>query len=159
VSPARKSRVHGTCEIPSRGIGGMRLAFEANRCKCVFSCDWDKYVRQTYEANFGVAPPASILLPSRGGVRDANQAFADSCGLVRGGAASRTTSCQLGFDLGDDLSVMRRNSFGFLDAGTLLNSAVFRASNQVALFVQDRIVPSMLTLSKAIENLPSIVPC
>ena len=42
------------------GIGGMRLAFEANRCKCVFSCDWDKYARQTYEANFGEAPSGDI---------------------------------------------------------------------------------------------------
>jgi site-specific DNA-cytosine methylase len=141
------------------GIGGMRLAFEANRCKCVFSCEWDKYARQTHEANFGVALPGGILLLLLGGDRDANQAFADSGGLARGGTASRKRSCQLGFDLGDDLLVMRRNSFGFLDAGTLLNSAVFRTSNQVVLFVQDRIVPSMLPLSKTLENLPSIVPC
>ena len=48
------------------GIGGMRLAFEANRCKCVFSSDWDKYARQTYEANFHETPAGDIrqLLPT-----------------------------------------------------------------------------------------------
>jgi DNA (cytosine-5)-methyltransferase 1 len=29
------------------GIGGMRLAFEAADCECVFSSDWDKYAKLT----------------------------------------------------------------------------------------------------------------
>jgi DNA (cytosine-5)-methyltransferase 1 len=42
------------------GIGGMRIAFERARGKCVFSSDWDKYARQTYEANFGEVPVGDI---------------------------------------------------------------------------------------------------
>jgi DNA (cytosine-5)-methyltransferase 1 len=32
------------------GIGGTRLGFEAAGARLVFSCDWDKYARVTYEA-------------------------------------------------------------------------------------------------------------
>jgi DNA (cytosine-5)-methyltransferase 1 len=42
------------------GIGGFRLAFEQAGGKCVFSCDWDKYSRLTYEANFGESPYGDI---------------------------------------------------------------------------------------------------
>ena len=35
------------------GIGGMRLAFEAAGGKCVFTSEWNKFSRQTYQANFG----------------------------------------------------------------------------------------------------------
>jgi DNA (cytosine-5)-methyltransferase 1 len=42
------------------GIGGMRLAFERAKGRCVFSSDWDKYARQTYAANFGENPVGDI---------------------------------------------------------------------------------------------------
>lgn len=42
------------------GIGGMRLAFEANGGTCVFSSEWDKYAQKTYEANFGEMPFGDI---------------------------------------------------------------------------------------------------
>ena len=42
------------------GIGGVRLGFESAGCKCVLSCDWDKYAQKTYEANFGEKPIADI---------------------------------------------------------------------------------------------------
>lgn len=42
------------------GIGGMRLAFETNYAKCVFSSDWDKYAQKTYHANFGEIPFGDI---------------------------------------------------------------------------------------------------
>lgn len=42
------------------GIGGFRLAFERAGCRPVFSCDWDKYAQQTYEANFGEKPAGDI---------------------------------------------------------------------------------------------------
>ena len=38
------------------GIGGLRLGVEAANGKCVFTCEWDKYSRKTYEANFQDAP-------------------------------------------------------------------------------------------------------
>lgn len=38
------------------GIGGMRLGFESAGGECVYTCEWDKYCRQTYERNFGVDP-------------------------------------------------------------------------------------------------------
>jgi DNA (cytosine-5)-methyltransferase 1 len=39
------------------GIGGMRKAFEAVGGQCVATCEWDKYARQTYSANFAVDHP------------------------------------------------------------------------------------------------------
>lgn len=42
------------------GIGGIRLAFEAARCSCVFSSEWDKYAQVTYRAFFGETPEGDI---------------------------------------------------------------------------------------------------
>jgi DNA (cytosine-5)-methyltransferase 1 len=42
------------------GIGGIRLAFQANGGKCVFSSEWDTYAKKTYEANFGKVPFGDI---------------------------------------------------------------------------------------------------
>ena len=42
------------------GIGGMRLAFEANGGRCVYSNEWNKYCQQTYFANFGEVPDGDI---------------------------------------------------------------------------------------------------
>jgi DNA (cytosine-5)-methyltransferase 1 len=42
------------------GIGGFRIAFERAGCNCVFSCDWDKFSQNTYEANFGERPHGDI---------------------------------------------------------------------------------------------------
>ena len=42
------------------GIGGTRLAFEANGGRCVFSSEWDKYCQKTYFANFGELPNGDI---------------------------------------------------------------------------------------------------
>lgn len=42
------------------GIGGFRLAFEAAGGECVWSCDWDKHSRITYEANFGETPHGDV---------------------------------------------------------------------------------------------------
>lgn len=38
------------------GIGGMRLAFEAQGGRCVFTSEWDPYARKTYAANFKDTP-------------------------------------------------------------------------------------------------------
>lgn len=38
------------------GIGGLRFGVEAIGGRCVFSCERDKFSRQTYEANFGDGP-------------------------------------------------------------------------------------------------------
>lgn len=38
------------------GIGGLRLGVEAVGGRCVFTCERDKYSRQTYEANFKDGP-------------------------------------------------------------------------------------------------------
>ena len=42
------------------GIGGMRLAFEAADCECLFSSDWDKHAQITYQKNFGEIPEGDI---------------------------------------------------------------------------------------------------
>ena len=42
------------------GIGGMRIAFEANGGNCLYSNEWNKYCQQTYFANFGEQPDGDI---------------------------------------------------------------------------------------------------
>lgn len=42
------------------GIGGFRVAFQKQGGKCVFSSEWNKYAKRTYEANFGEVPFGDI---------------------------------------------------------------------------------------------------
>ena len=42
------------------GIGGFRLAFQNAGGKCIFSSEWDKFAKKTYEANFGEVPFGDI---------------------------------------------------------------------------------------------------
>lgn len=42
------------------GIGGIRLAFQKNGGKCVFTSEWDKFAQKTYGANFGELPYGDI---------------------------------------------------------------------------------------------------
>lgn len=48
------------------GIGGIRLAYQNLGGKCVFSSEWDKFAKKTYEANFGEVPFGDIrLIPEK----------------------------------------------------------------------------------------------
>src|SRR5690606_5339614 len=38
------------------GIGGIRMAFEKQGGRCVFTAEWDEYARKTYAANFHDGP-------------------------------------------------------------------------------------------------------
>lgn len=42
------------------GIGGFRLSAQKNNGKCVFSSEYDKFAKQTYEYNFGEVPFGDI---------------------------------------------------------------------------------------------------
>lgn len=42
------------------GIGGIRKGFEDENTKSVFSCEWDKFAQQTYEANYNEKPNGDI---------------------------------------------------------------------------------------------------
>ena len=42
------------------GIGGIRMGFEDENTKCVFSSEWDKFAAMTYEANYGEKPYGDI---------------------------------------------------------------------------------------------------
>lgn len=42
------------------GIGGIRLAFQNQGGKCVFTSEWDKFAKKTYDANFGEVPFGDI---------------------------------------------------------------------------------------------------
>lgn len=44
------------------GIGGIRLGFESQGVKCVFSSEWDKYAQDMYENHFGERPFGDINL-------------------------------------------------------------------------------------------------
>ncbi|MFZ4544727.1 MAG: DNA (cytosine-5-)-methyltransferase [Saprospiraceae bacterium] len=42
------------------GIGGIRLAYQNQGGKCVFTSEWDKFAKKTYEINFGEVPFGDI---------------------------------------------------------------------------------------------------
>jgi DNA (cytosine-5)-methyltransferase 1 len=42
------------------GIGGFRISFQELNGKCVFSSEWNKYAKKTYDANFGEVPFGDI---------------------------------------------------------------------------------------------------
>lgn len=44
------------------GMGGFRLAMEAQGGKCVFSSEWNPYAQKTYFANFGEVPFGDISI-------------------------------------------------------------------------------------------------
>lgn len=52
------------------GIGGIRLAFEENGCKCVFSSEIDDNCQKTYQANFGDTPVGDIRKVKAGDIPD-----------------------------------------------------------------------------------------
>jgi DNA (cytosine-5)-methyltransferase 1 len=52
------------------GIGGFRIAFEKNNCKCVFSSEIDKYARETYYKNFNEYPSGDITRISTSEIPD-----------------------------------------------------------------------------------------
>jgi DNA (cytosine-5)-methyltransferase 1 len=44
------------------GIGGMRLGVESAGGRCIFSCEWDRYARTTYQENFQDGPDHAFPL-------------------------------------------------------------------------------------------------
>lgn len=52
------------------GIGGIRLAYQNNGGKCVFTSEWDTYAKKTYEANFGEVPFGDITQISEKNIPD-----------------------------------------------------------------------------------------
>lgn len=52
------------------GIGGFRIAMQSLGGKCVFSCEWDKFAKKTYVANFGEVPYGDVHLFTDPGVSD-----------------------------------------------------------------------------------------
>lgn len=42
------------------GIGGIRIGFENNGGRCVFSSEWDRFAQETYKINFGEIPYGDI---------------------------------------------------------------------------------------------------
>jgi DNA (cytosine-5)-methyltransferase 1 len=52
------------------GIGGMRATFSSDKSRCVFSSEWDKYARKTYQENFGEIPYGDINSIEPGDIPD-----------------------------------------------------------------------------------------
>ena len=42
------------------GVGGIRLPFQRNGGKCVFTSEWDKFSKKTYASNYGEWPSGDI---------------------------------------------------------------------------------------------------
>jgi DNA (cytosine-5)-methyltransferase 1 len=52
------------------GIGGIRLAYQNLGGKCVFTSEWNKFAKKTYEANFGEVPFGDITQISEKSIPD-----------------------------------------------------------------------------------------
>lgn len=52
------------------GIGGIRLAYQNLGGKCVFTSEWDKFSKTTYDANFGKVPFGDITQISEDSIPD-----------------------------------------------------------------------------------------
>ncbi len=52
------------------GIGGIRLAYQNIGGKCVFTSEWNKFAKKTYEANFGEVPFGDITQISEKAIPD-----------------------------------------------------------------------------------------
>ena len=99
------------------GIGGFRLAMEANGGKCVYSSEWDDAAKQTYYENYGEVPYGDItkqetkaLIPEHFDVLCAGfpcQAFSIA-GYQKGFEDVRGT---LFFDIADILEKCRPKAF------------------------------------------------
>ena len=80
------------------GLGGIRIAFERNGGKCVFSSEWDKYSQDMYEEYFGERPHGDITKINEEKIPDHDiltggfpcQSFS-ICGDMKGFADTRGT--------------------------------------------------------------------
>jgi DNA (cytosine-5)-methyltransferase 1 len=52
------------------GIGGFRIAFQDAGGECVFTSEWDKFAKKTYERNFGEIPFGDITKIKEGEIPD-----------------------------------------------------------------------------------------
>lgn len=52
------------------GIGGIRIPFQNNGGKCVFTSEWDKFAQKTYRINFGDIPTGDITKISSESIPD-----------------------------------------------------------------------------------------
>lgn len=52
------------------GIGGIRLAYQNESGKCVFTSEWNNFAKKTYEANFGEVPFGDITKISEKSIPD-----------------------------------------------------------------------------------------
>lgn len=52
------------------GIGGIRLPFQQQGGRCVFTSEWDKFSQKTYLTNFGVMPHGDITKIAAGDIPD-----------------------------------------------------------------------------------------
>ena len=130
-SPSRRKSVEAlSLEIPFRenlpaeslrsidlfaGIGGMRLGFQRNGVRCVFTSEWDKFAQKTYAANFGELPEGDITKIPAAEIPDHDvllagfpcQAFSQA-GLKKGFSDTRGT---LFFDIQRILAAKRPRMF------------------------------------------------
>jgi DNA (cytosine-5)-methyltransferase 1 len=52
------------------GIGGFRQAFQNAGGKCLFSSEWDRFAKKTYEANYGEVPYGDITRINKSEIPD-----------------------------------------------------------------------------------------
>lgn len=97
------------------GIGGIRLGFQKNGGKTIFSSEWDKFAKKTYEANFGEIPEGDITKIEPGDIPDHDILLAgfpcqpfSQAGLKKGFEDTRGT---LFFNIAEILKEKRPKAF------------------------------------------------
>ena len=90
------------------GIGGLRLAMEAAGAECVYSNEWNKFSRKTYEANFHEVPDDDITKVDAADVPD--------CDILVGGFPCQPFSTA---GVSKKLSLGRKTGFEDETQGTL----------------------------------------
>jgi len=97
------------------GIGGIRLAFQKQGGRTVFTSEWDKFAQKTYKANFGEMPEGDITKINEKNIPDHDILLAgfpcqpfSQAGLKKGFEDTRGT---LFYDIARILSEKRPKAF------------------------------------------------
>ena len=97
------------------GIGGMRIPFDESGGKCVFSSEFDKFAKETYEVNFDEEPYGDITLINENEIPDHDLLLAgfpcqpfSNAGLRKGFEETRGT---LFFDIARILNHKKPKAF------------------------------------------------
>ncbi len=119
------------------GIGGLRRGFDDLGGQCVFTCEWDKYARDTYGANFD----DDLTHPFAGDIRDVDERHVPEHDLLLAGFPCQPFSIA---------GVSKKNALG--------QPTGFRCDSQGTLFFDTaRIIAHHRPQAFVLENVKNLV--